>query len=136
MTTSEPVPKVGLCEHGRVRTLCATCREALVDARSEGPRFDSRWGGGRRRPLKDVPEARVQCATCQARGSSRAFVEDVEGKRFLCRKHAAAVVFAHVAYSTAGRVVDAAAPTISHWNDVLGDSRATSIRAFTRPPKT
>lgn len=135
MTTDAPPPKIGLCEHGRVRTLCATCREALADARLEGPRASSPWGRAYRRLTKDVPEARVPCATCQERGSSRAFVEDVDAKRFLCRKHAATLVFAHVAYSTAGRVVEAAAPSPSHWNDVLADSRATSIRAFTRAPK-
>ena len=87
-----------------------------------------------RRPVKDVPEARVACAACGASGSARAFVEDVDAKRYLCRTHAAALSVVHVTYSTSGRVVEAAAPSAAHWKDVLRDSRATSVRAFSRPP--
>src|SRR5687767_5813497 len=102
MAANEPAPRIGLCEHGLVRTLCATCRQAIVDAQPL-PSAATRYPGPvHRRLVKEQPEARVSCATCQTRGAARGFVEDVDSKRFLCRTHAAARIFAHVTYSTSG----------------------------------
>lgn len=134
MAANEPISKVGLCEHGRVRTLCASCRQAILDARATLSGVQRKRTPAQARSLKEEPEARVSCAQCSTRGTARGFVEDVDSKGFLCRTHAAERTFAHVTYATGGRFVEASAPTAPHWKDVLRDSRATSIRAFTRPP--
>jgi hypothetical protein len=63
-------------------------------------------------------------------------VEDVEAQRYLCRTHAGERTFAYATYTTSGRVVQTDVPTAAHWKDVLRDSRATSIRGFSKPPKT
>lgn len=136
MPGDEPIPKVGLCEHGRVRTLCATCRQAMLDARPASLTKARQRTPAQTRYMKEQPEARVACATCQTKGSARGLVEDVDAKSFLCRTHAGERPFAFVSYATAGRIVEATAPTPAHWKDILRDSRATSIRAFTKVPAT
>lgn len=121
--------RLGLCEHGRVRTVCPTCRPPSGEEGVAWTRDPIH-----KRLVKEVPEARVACATCGSRGTARAFVEDTEARAYLCRAHAAERRYTHVTYQTSGRLVEAQDPTPAHWQDVLRDSRATSIRGFARKP--
>jgi hypothetical protein len=138
LESTPPHPHLGLCEHGKVRTVCPICRRALIDAqpipRPPVSLVQVSRSAPRPRQPKEAVEARVSCAGCGARGTARSMVEDVDLRRFLCRTDAKTRSFAHVQYTTAGRALQASAPTSPHWADILRDSRATSIRAFTKAP--